>query len=155
MDCTQYSLVVKPLSDLYCNSSSNFQSHNQQQVQYNTDLLKQKQSNFYRNYKCWLKGGWMKTSDKVSREFEREGKWFNCFEHVNWFLICRMVRLKIASRLFWKVRFLQNRCLLCSIPHKDSCFLPEALRATWPSPPEPGAKMARTSSSVQHQVPML
>ncbi len=37
------------LGDLYCNSSSNFQSNDQQQVQYNTDLLKQKLRNLYRN----------------------------------------------------------------------------------------------------------
>ncbi len=44
------SLVAKPLSDLYDNSRSNFQqSSDWQKVQYNTDLLKQKQSYLYRN----------------------------------------------------------------------------------------------------------
>jgi hypothetical protein len=42
-------LVAKPLSNLYCDSSSNFQGNDWQQVQYNTDLLKQKQSYLYRN----------------------------------------------------------------------------------------------------------
>ena len=43
------SLVAKPLSNLYSNSSSNFQSNDWQKVQYNTDLLKQKRSYLYRN----------------------------------------------------------------------------------------------------------
>jgi len=43
------SLVVKQLSNLYCDSSSNFQSNDWQKVQYNTDLLKQKQNYLYRN----------------------------------------------------------------------------------------------------------
>ncbi len=38
------SLVGKRLSDLYYNSSSNFQSNDWQKVQYNTDLFKQKRS---------------------------------------------------------------------------------------------------------------
>ncbi len=43
------SVVAKPLSDLYCNSSFNFQSNNWQQAQYNTDLIKWKWSYLYRN----------------------------------------------------------------------------------------------------------
>ncbi len=35
-------LVAKPLSDLYSDSSSHFQSNDWQQVQYNTDLLNQR-----------------------------------------------------------------------------------------------------------------
>ncbi len=48
VDCFLNSLVAKPLSDLYCDSSSNFQSNGWQQVQYNTDLQKQMQENLYR-----------------------------------------------------------------------------------------------------------
>ncbi len=43
------SLVAKPLSNLYYDSRSNFQSDVWQKVQYNTDLLKQKGSYLYRN----------------------------------------------------------------------------------------------------------
>jgi hypothetical protein len=43
------SLVAKHLSNLYSDSSSNFQSNDWQKVQYNTDLLKQKRSYLYRN----------------------------------------------------------------------------------------------------------
>jgi hypothetical protein len=43
------SLVGKRLSDLYYNSSSNFQSNNWQKVQYDTDLLIWKWSYLYRN----------------------------------------------------------------------------------------------------------
>ncbi len=43
------SLVAKSLSDLHYNSSTNFQSNAWQKVQYNTDLLKQKQGYLYRN----------------------------------------------------------------------------------------------------------
>ncbi len=43
------SLVAKPLSNLYDDSSSNFQQSNDwQKVQFNTDLLKQKQGYLYR-----------------------------------------------------------------------------------------------------------
>ncbi len=38
-DCFLNSLVAKQLSDLYCDSSSNFQSNDRQQAQYNTALL--------------------------------------------------------------------------------------------------------------------
>jgi len=41
-------LVAKPLSDLYSDSSSNFQSNDWQKVQFNTDLLNQKHSYLYR-----------------------------------------------------------------------------------------------------------
>ncbi len=37
------------LNDLYYDSSSNFQSNDWQQIQYNTDLLKQRQTNLNRN----------------------------------------------------------------------------------------------------------
>ncbi len=43
------SLVAKPLSDLYYDSSSNFQSNDWQKVQYNTDLLKWKWGYLYQN----------------------------------------------------------------------------------------------------------
>ncbi len=44
------SLVAKPLSNLYDDSSSNFwQSNDWQKVQYNTDLLKQKWGYLHRN----------------------------------------------------------------------------------------------------------
>ncbi len=43
------SLVAKPLSDMYYDSSSNFQQSNGwQKVQFNTDLLKQKHGYLYR-----------------------------------------------------------------------------------------------------------
>ncbi len=48
-DCSPSSLVAKPLGNLYYDSSSNFQSNDQQQVQFNTDLFKQEQRNLYRN----------------------------------------------------------------------------------------------------------
>ncbi len=49
------SLVAKPLSDLYYDSSSNFQSNDWQKVKYNTDLLNQRQGYLYRTKRCWLK----------------------------------------------------------------------------------------------------
>ncbi len=45
------SLVAKPLSHLYYDSSSNFQSNDWQKVQYNTDLLSQKHG--YLNRAKW------------------------------------------------------------------------------------------------------
>ena len=43
------SLVAKPLSDLYGDSSSNFQQSNDwQKVQFNPDLLNQRHCNLYR-----------------------------------------------------------------------------------------------------------
>jgi len=47
-------LVAKPMSDLYSDSSYNFQSNDWQKVQYNTDLLNQKHSYLYREKWHWL-----------------------------------------------------------------------------------------------------
>ncbi len=48
--CSPNSLVAKPLSDLYYDSSSNFQSNDRQQVQYDTDLLNPRQGYLYRKH---------------------------------------------------------------------------------------------------------
>jgi hypothetical protein len=56
-----HSLVAKPLSNLYFDSRSNFQSNDWQKVQYNTDLLNQRHGYLYRTKWRWLK--WNESAD--------------------------------------------------------------------------------------------
>jgi hypothetical protein len=68
------SLVAKPLSNLYYDSSSNFQqSNDRQKVQYNTDLLSQRHSYLYRVKWHLYKTKW-KCKMVIKKEFLIRGE---------------------------------------------------------------------------------